>query len=114
MATQPDTKGHFGPYGGKFVPEILMAPLEELERAKARGTELKLKPVEAGAATQVYAATAPELEGRGGIYLEDCHVAEVDDAENAPGGVRSFAVDPGNARRLWTVSEELVGQSFPL
>jgi len=29
----PDASGHFGPYGGRFVPEVLMAPLEELERA---------------------------------------------------------------------------------
>src|SRR5215471_17600224 len=28
----PDAQGHFGPYGGKFVPETLMHPLEELER----------------------------------------------------------------------------------
>ncbi|HLH00406.1 MAG TPA: tryptophan synthase subunit beta [Bryobacteraceae bacterium] len=30
---QPDPAGHFGPYGGRYVPEILMAPLEELEQA---------------------------------------------------------------------------------
>ncbi|HMD71011.1 MAG TPA: tryptophan synthase subunit beta [Bryobacteraceae bacterium] len=30
---QPDQGGHFGPYGGRFVPEVLMAPIEELERA---------------------------------------------------------------------------------
>ncbi len=29
----PDSTGHFGPYGGRFVPEVLMAPLEELELA---------------------------------------------------------------------------------
>jgi tryptophan synthase beta chain len=29
----PDSGGHFGPYGGRFVPEVLMAPIEELERA---------------------------------------------------------------------------------
>jgi len=29
----PDTQGHFGPYGGRFVPETLMHPLEELERS---------------------------------------------------------------------------------
>ncbi|MCE5307441.1 MAG: tryptophan synthase subunit beta [Acidobacteriales bacterium] len=29
----PDAGGHFGPYGGRYVPEVLMAPLEELERA---------------------------------------------------------------------------------
>jgi tryptophan synthase beta chain len=32
-ASQPDATGHFGPYGGRFVPEVLMAPLEELEIA---------------------------------------------------------------------------------
>ena len=31
--SQPDERGHFGPYGGRFVPEVLMAPLEELEIA---------------------------------------------------------------------------------
>jgi len=29
----PDSGGHFGPYGGRYVPEVLMAPLEELEHA---------------------------------------------------------------------------------
>ncbi len=32
-ATQPDARGHWGPYGGRFVPETLMAPLEELTEA---------------------------------------------------------------------------------
>ena len=35
MISQPDASGHFGPYGGRFVPEVLMAPLEELEQAHA-------------------------------------------------------------------------------
>jgi len=30
--THPDAGGHFGPYGGKFVPETLLPVLEELER----------------------------------------------------------------------------------
>jgi len=29
----PDSRGRYGPYGGRYVPETLMAPLEELERA---------------------------------------------------------------------------------
>jgi tryptophan synthase beta chain len=33
MTPQPDAGGHFGPYGGRFVPEVLMAPVEELEQA---------------------------------------------------------------------------------
>ena len=74
---------------------------------------IQFKTVEAGAATSVYTATAPELDGRGGLYLEDCGVADVDDTSEA-GGVRSYAVDPDTAARLWTLSEELVGQSFAL
>ena len=34
---QPDAGGHFGPYGGRFVPEVLMAPIEELEQAYLAG-----------------------------------------------------------------------------
>ncbi len=33
MKALPDAAGHFGIYGGKFVPETLMSPLEELEKA---------------------------------------------------------------------------------
>jgi tryptophan synthase beta chain len=33
MRTLPDERGHFGPYGGRFVPETLMHPLEELTSA---------------------------------------------------------------------------------
>jgi hypothetical protein len=62
----------------------------------------------------VFAATAPELEGSGGLCLEDCHVADVNDAPDAVDGVKSYALDPWKAERLWEVSEKLVGQSFPL
>ena len=33
IGPQPDAGGHFGPYGGRFVPEALMSPLEDLEKA---------------------------------------------------------------------------------
>jgi tryptophan synthase beta chain len=33
ITSEPDPGGHFGPYGGRYVPEVLMAPLEELEQA---------------------------------------------------------------------------------
>ena len=39
MSPQPDATGHFGPYGGRFVPEVLMAPIEELERAYLEARE---------------------------------------------------------------------------
>jgi NAD(P)-dependent dehydrogenase (short-subunit alcohol dehydrogenase family) len=81
-------------------------------RKRAPGGEMRVKSVEAGAATSVYAATAPELEGRGGLYLENCGVADVDDAEKASEGVRSYALDTAAAQRLWSTSEEMAGQSF--
>ncbi len=74
--------------------------------------ELRFKSVEAGAATSVYAATAPELEGRGALYLEDCGIAEVDDSEGAQSGVRSYALDPAAAERLWAVSEEMIDEKL--
>jgi NAD(P)-dependent dehydrogenase (short-subunit alcohol dehydrogenase family) len=68
------------------------------------------KTVEQGAATQVWAATSSQLEGRGGLYLEDCEVAPVaaDDATERV-GVRRWAVDPEEAERLWAWSAELTG-----
>ena len=33
MSEMPDFRGHFGEYGGRFVPETLMPALEELEAA---------------------------------------------------------------------------------
>jgi tryptophan synthase beta chain len=37
--TVPDALGHFGPYGGRYVPEVLMSPLEELEQAYAKARQ---------------------------------------------------------------------------
>src|SRR6266567_6886876 len=36
IETVPDALGHFGPYGGRFVPETLMHPLQELEEEYSR------------------------------------------------------------------------------
>ena len=68
-----------------------------------------VKSVEQGAATQVWAATAPRLAGLGGVYLEDCDVAEPAPADGTRVGVRDHAVDPAQAARLWTLSAELTG-----
>ena len=87
---------------------------EDFEFLQKRNRGMKYKSVEAGAATSVLAATAPELEGRGGLYLEDCQIAAVNDEPGALWGVKSYALDPQNAERLWEVSEKLVGERFPL
>ncbi|MFR0359450.1 SDR family NAD(P)-dependent oxidoreductase [Streptomyces sediminimaris] len=68
-----------------------------------------IKTVEQGAATSVLLATSPLLEGVGGRYFVDCNETEV--VERRSGtlhGVARYAVDPDNARRLWTLSQELL------
>ena len=68
------------------------------------------KTPEQGAATTVWAATSPQLAGMGGVYCEDCDIADlVPDDDKGSQGVRSYAVDPEQAARLWTLSAELTG-----
>lgn len=62
-----------------------------------------------GASTSVWAAVGPELEGVGGLYLENCGQAPPFDAANPFVGVMPHALDPEAADRLWAVSEETVG-----
>ncbi len=74
----------------------------------ADGTpRVKFKTAEQGAATTVWAATSPQLDGLGGVYCEDCEVADVNDADAPRTGVRTWAIDPGEASRLWRMSAEL-------
>ncbi|SMQ69573.1 NAD(P)-dependent dehydrogenase, short-chain alcohol dehydrogenase family [Altererythrobacter xiamenensis] len=96
---------------GRHLSEEDIANLRKRMESNAGSGGMTFKTIPQGAATQVWAATADELEGRGGIYCEDCHVAEVDD-ENPSGGVRSYAVDKGNADRLWALSEQMTGETF--
>ncbi|MFE3850164.1 SDR family NAD(P)-dependent oxidoreductase [Streptomyces griseorubiginosus] len=67
------------------------------------------KSPEQGAATQVWAATSPQLAGMGGVYLEDCDIAEPAVDGDQSSGVRAWATDPEQAARLWTLSAELTG-----
>jgi NAD(P)-dependent dehydrogenase (short-subunit alcohol dehydrogenase family) len=105
----------FAVHPGAIVTELgrHLQP-EDIQYLQTRSRGMQFKTVEQGAATSCFAATAPELRGRGGLYLEDCHVAEVNDAPDALEGVKSYALDRANAARLWETSERLVGQRFDL
>lgn len=72
---------------------------------------LAFKTVEQGAATSVWAATAAELALEGGIYLEDCQIAKAA-AGDGVRGIESYAIDSAAAEQLWSLSEDLVGQSL--
>ncbi|WP_346320347.1 SDR family NAD(P)-dependent oxidoreductase [Chitinophaga sp. YIM B06452] len=80
-----------------------------------------LKTVDQGAATSVWCATSPQLNGIGGVYCEDADIAELDEGNiehnyDDPAslrGVKPWSVDAESAKRLWKLSEELTGVTFP-
>ncbi|MFF5002307.1 SDR family NAD(P)-dependent oxidoreductase [Streptomyces phaeochromogenes] len=101
--------------GGILTPlQRHLAKEEMVERGwiDENGTPLNpagFKTPEQGAATQVWAATSPQLSGMGGVYCEDCDISEPAPADGERIGVRDYAVDPASAARLWTLSAELTG-----
>lgn len=69
----------------------------------------RFKTPEQGASTSVWAAVGEELEGVGGLYLEDCAQAPWFDKSNPMVGVMPYALDPENAEKLWALSVETTG-----
>lgn len=67
------------------------------------------KTPEQGAATSVWCAMSPKLEGKGGLYCEDCDVARLADKDSPRyGNVAPWAVDPQSADRLWSETERML------
>ena len=82
----------------------------EQARERFRKAGSKLKTPEQGAATSVLLAASPLLEGIGGRYFEDCNEADVV-TRRTPGtvrGVAPYALDAGNADRLWELSLKML------
>jgi NAD(P)-dependent dehydrogenase (short-subunit alcohol dehydrogenase family) len=101
------------------MPGGIMTPLQRhlpIEEQRALGwldendqPREGFKTTEQGAATSVWAAVGDELEGVGGLYLEDCAQA-VPWSKEAPWvGVMPHALDPEAAERLWALSVETTG-----
>ena len=99
-----------------MAPGELDALFEQLRQTQPDGSPpLKFKTVPQGAATSVWAGIVAPASAVGGLYCEDCHVAEVIDGPDASivrGGVRPYALDADNAKALWAKSEAMVGESF--
>jgi NAD(P)-dependent dehydrogenase (short-subunit alcohol dehydrogenase family) len=73
----------------------------------------RFKTPEQGAATSVWCATSPQLNGKGGVYCEDCDIAEAVPADaQVWNGVRPWATDRATADALWTLSEKMTGARF--
>ena len=102
---------------GRHLTEELMNEMAETARQRAaeHGVEggIIWKSVEAGAATQVWAATSddPELVGHNGAYLADCGLGVLG-ANPGANGMAPWILDDAKAAALWDLSEELVGTTF--
>lgn len=73
-----------------------------------------MKSTEQGCATTIWAATARDLEGRGGVYCEDCCIigpveSKGDGFDDLAPGYSEWAYDPEGEEKLWKLSNELVG-----
>lgn len=73
----------------------------------------RFKTPSQGAATSLWCATNAQLEGKGGVYCEDCDIAAlVAPDDKSFTGVRPWAVDPALADKLWAKSEEMTALRF--
>jgi NAD(P)-dependent dehydrogenase (short-subunit alcohol dehydrogenase family) len=80
---------------------------EELERVVERARRIgSFKTVPQGAATTIFCATSPLVDGIGGVYCENCDVAPI--KPEGDDGVRPYAIDPEIAKRLWSVTEQWI------
>ena len=98
--------------GGIMTGLQKFLPVEEMRAMgwlKPDGTPLDIfKKPEQGAASSVWAATAPERKAHGGLYLEDCNQGLPAEPSNRISGYSPHIVDTDAARRLWAVSEALL------
>ncbi|RPD58287.1 short-chain dehydrogenase [Lentinus tigrinus ALCF2SS1-7] len=92
----------------RFTSDKDWAGLKALDQElghKQGSEELKTKNFSQGTATHVVAAFDPKLDEHNGVYLQDCQLAPSEEVE-------PYAVDKASAKRLWSLSEKIVGQSF--
>jgi NAD(P)-dependent dehydrogenase (short-subunit alcohol dehydrogenase family) len=123
FAVQLDELGkHAGVRAFAAHPGGIMTPLQRhLDREEmiasgwmdeAGNVDERFKTPEQGASTPTWAATSPSLAGMGGVYCENCDIAEPTVAGSPSArieGVDAHAIDPDAAARLWTVSAQLTG-----
>jgi NAD(P)-dependent dehydrogenase (short-subunit alcohol dehydrogenase family) len=75
-----------------------------------KGRALQMKTPEQGAATTIWCAVSRQLDGLGGVYCQDCNIAQAVPADSkAEYGVRPWAIDAALAERLWKLSEQITG-----
>ncbi|MGM0506781.1 MAG: oxidoreductase [Bacteroidota bacterium] len=122
FARELDRRGEpFGIHAWSVHPGSILTPLQrhltreemiDLGWVNEKGELINptFKTPEQGAATQVWAATSPDLVNHGGVYCEDCDIAVLAGEETPMFvGVKPWACDPDEASRLWDLSRDRTG-----
>ncbi|WP_238859368.1 SDR family NAD(P)-dependent oxidoreductase [Clostridium sp. YIM B02569] len=101
--------GRFSVNGKTTVQELKTNTRKDDTNTKSN----EFKTIEQGAATSVWCATNSILDGMGGVYCEDCNIAEAVPYDSLKdNGVRPWAIDKNLAKKLWILSEELTNVKF--
>ena len=100
--------------GRHMTPQVLRQLMDRISTATAasEAPAFAYKSIPQGAATSVWSGVVAPAEQVGGLYCEDCHVAEPIEDENARSGVRAYALDADHAKALWAKSEQMIGERF--
>jgi NAD(P)-dependent dehydrogenase (short-subunit alcohol dehydrogenase family) len=99
--------------GRHMTPELIAQMMGSMNQGRPAGAPpFEFKTIPQGAATSVWAGFVASADVVGGLYCEDCHVAEPNRDPAVREGVRAYALDPTRAKALWALSEKLVGETF--
>jgi len=100
--------------GRYMTPEVTQSMIEAINAAAKDNDapSFEWKTIPQGAATSCWAAVVADGDAVGGLFCEDCHVAEVIDDASFRGGVRPYALNAEHAKALWAKSEAMVGERF--
>ncbi|HEV2368350.1 MAG TPA: SDR family NAD(P)-dependent oxidoreductase [Acidimicrobiales bacterium] len=103
---------------GRHLDDDLINEMADFARRRSTAAsesgepaDLHFKTVEAGAATQVWAATTPDLKDHNGAYLANCGLGVLG-ADPGVNGFMPYLLDDEHAAALWELSEQLVEQRF--
>jgi NAD(P)-dependent dehydrogenase (short-subunit alcohol dehydrogenase family) len=100
--------------GRHLDPTVIQQLIDQINASNAAAGQppFQWKTVPQGAATSVWAGIVAAADEVGGLYCEDCHVAELAEGQDVRGGVRAYALDPERAKALWAKSEAMVAETF--
>ncbi len=99
---------------GREAPLALFQKMGFVDEAGNMRPEIaaSLKTIPQGAATTVWCATSALLNDIGGVYCEDAEIASLCDEVPCQKGVNPYSLDENSAKKLWVLTEEMIGLKF--